>query len=172
MVAARPQARYVYSLSSLADLSQFALDTHYELLSSAPTKLPPDVGAEIGGKTGSRWWLIKGLRRGELGGSVICYVHTYVPERLSRYVRELARCIGPFHAHLTKRTGEEIVEIEQDLCGEPMNRDVASHLRQNPGTISVCALRRYVTRKGTLVASYNWHVAEDFHYRMKLSRDA
>jgi hypothetical protein len=28
-----------------------------------------------------------------------------------------------------------------------------------------------VTGKGTLVASYNWHVAQDFHYRMKLSRD-
>ncbi len=172
VVAASPQARYVHSLSSLADLSQFALDTHYELLSSAQTKPSSDIAAEIGGKSGSRWWLIKGLRRGELGGSVICYVHTYVPDRLSRYVRELARCVGPFHAHLTKRTGEEIVEIEQDLRGEPMNRDVANHLQQGAGTISVCALRRYMTRKGTLVASYNWHVAQDFHYRMRLSRDA
>jgi len=172
VVAASPKARYVHSLSSLGDLSQFAFDTHYELLSSAQTKPSPDIAAEIGGKTGSRWWLIKGLRRGELGGSVICYVHTYVPARLSRYVRELARCVGPFHAHLTKRTGEEIVEIEQDLRGEPMNKEIASHLRHSLGTISVCALRRYVTQKGTLVASYNWHVAQDFHYRMKLSRDA
>ncbi len=61
------------------------------------------------------------------------------------------------------------MEIEQDLRGEPMNGDVACRLQQSPGTISVCALRRYVTRKGTLVASYNWHVAQDFHYRMKLS---
>ena len=91
VVAASPKARYVHSLSSLADLSQFALDTHYELISSSPTKLPAGVAAQIGGKTGSRWWLITGLRRAELGGSVICYVHTYLPERLSRYVRELAR---------------------------------------------------------------------------------
>ena len=53
-----------------------------------------------------------------------------------------------------------------------MNKEIASHLRHSLGTISVCALRRYVTQKGTLVASYNWHVAQDFHYRMKLSRDA
>ncbi len=171
VVAASPKARYVHSLSSLADLSQFALDTHYELLASSPTNLPAGVAAQIGGKAGSRWWLITGLRRAELRGSVICYVHTYLPERLSRYVRELADCVGPFHAHLAKRTGEDIVEIEQDLRGEPMGKDVASNLGQKPGTISVCALRRYVTRKGTLVASYNWHVAQDFHYRMKLSRD-
>ena len=170
VVAASPKARYVHSLSSLADLSQLALDTHYELISTSPTKLPADIAAQIGGKSGSRWWLITGLRRAELRGSVICYVHTYLPERLSRYVRELPGCIGPFHAHLAKRTGEDIVEIEQDLRGEPMGKDVASNLGQKPGTISVCALRRYVTRRGTLVASYNWHVAQDFHYRMKLSR--
>ncbi|MGB7099686.1 MAG: GntR family transcriptional regulator [Xanthobacteraceae bacterium] len=171
VVAASPKARYVHSLSSLADLSQFALDTHYDLISSSPTKLPAGVAAQIGGKAGSRWWLLTGLRRAELRGSVICYMHTYLPERLSRYVRELADCVGPFHAHLAKRTGEDIVEIEQDLHGEPMGKDVASNLGQKPGTISVCALRRYMTRKGTLVASYNWHVAQDFHYRMKLSRD-
>ncbi len=170
VVAASPKARYVHSLSSLADLSQLALDTHYELISTSPTKLPADIAAQIGGKSGSRWWLITGLRRAELRGSVICYVHTYLPERLSRYVRELPGCIGPFHAHLAKRTGEDIVEIEQDLRGEPMGKDVASNLGQKPGTISVCALRRYVTRRGTFVASYNWHVAQDFHYRMKLSR--
>jgi len=171
VIAATPKARYVHSLSSLADLSQFALDTHYELISSVQTSLTADVAAEIGGETRSRWWVIEGLRRGELGGSVICYVHTYLPERLSRYVRELARCVGPFHAHLAKRTGEKIVEIEQDLRGEPMSKDVAGYLGRKPGTISVCALRRYVTSKGTLVASYNWHTAQDFHYRMKLSRD-
>lgn len=170
VVAASPKARYVHSLSSLADLSQLALDTHYELISTSPTKLPADIAAQIGGKSGSRWWLITGLRRAELRGSVICYVHTYLPERLSRYVRELPGCIGPFHAHLAKRTGEDIVEIEQDLRGEPMGKDVASNLGQKPGTISVCALRRYVTCRGTFVASYNWHVAQDFHYRMKLSR--
>src|SRR5271155_5664034 len=30
VVAVKPQARYVHSLSSLADLFQFALETHYE----------------------------------------------------------------------------------------------------------------------------------------------
>src|SRR5579863_6499606 len=38
VVAASPKARYVHSLSSLGDLSQFAFDTHYELLSSTQTK--------------------------------------------------------------------------------------------------------------------------------------
>ena len=33
VVASQPQARYVHSLSSLAGLFQFALETHYEVIS-------------------------------------------------------------------------------------------------------------------------------------------
>jgi len=32
-------------------------------------------------------------------------------------------------------------------------------------------LRRYVSDKGTIVASFNWHIASEFTYRMALQRD-
>jgi DNA-binding GntR family transcriptional regulator len=171
VVAVAPQARYVQSLSSLADLSQLAFDTDYEMLSSAPVTLPADIAADIAGVAGSRWWLMKGLRRSRPSGNVLCYVHSYIPRRLSRYVKELPRCVGPFYGHLAKRSAEEIVEVEQVLRGRPMNKDVAGHLQQKRGAIGICALRRYRSRKGTLIASYNWHVAQDFHYHMKLLRN-
>jgi hypothetical protein len=91
--------------------------------------------------------------------------------RFSRYVGQLDAEIVPFHAYLSRRADEAIVEVAQELYGEPMNNDVAARLRQKPGTISLCALRRYIGRKGTIIASYNWHVAQDFHYRIKLSRN-
>jgi DNA-binding GntR family transcriptional regulator len=113
---------------------------------------------------------MKGLRQSERGGSVVCYVHSYIPHRLGRFARELRRCAGPFYAHLAERANEEIIEVDQELHGKPMDEDVASHLDRPPGTISLCALRRYVSKRGTVIASYNWHVAEDFHYRTKLLR--
>ena len=171
VVAAAPQARYVHSLSSLADLSQFAFNTHYEFLSIRQIALPGKIVQEIGGDAGSRWWLIEGLRSSERGGNVLCYVRSYVPRRLSRYIPELRRCIGPFHVHLAKRTSDEIIEVEQELRGEVMSRATASRLRQAAGTIGIRALRRYITRRGTLIASYNWHVAQNFHFRMKMSLD-
>jgi GntR family transcriptional regulator len=171
VIAAKPRARYVHELSSLDDLSQFSLDTHYELLSLTQVKLDADIAGEIGGEPGARWWLMEGLRRYEQGGNVLCYVQSYMPQRVSRYVRELARCVGPFYAHLAKRSNEEVLEVTQDLHGAAMDKQVAAHLQQRPGTISLCALRRYVTHRGTLIASYNWHVAQNFHYRIKLSRN-
>ena len=52
----------------------------------------------------------------------------------------------------------------------PMTPKIAGHLKCKAETATMCAFRRYITRNGTLIASYNWHVAEHFHYRMEMSR--
>jgi len=170
VVSATPQARYVHSMSSISDLFQFALDTDYELLSIERVTLDAKTANDVGGAAGEKWHLLKGLRRHEKGGKIVCYLHSYVAPRAGKFVRELKRCVGPFYAHLSERTGEEIIDVEQDIFGAPMNDEIASNLENKPGTVTTCALRRYITRKGTLIASYNWHEAEGFYYRMKMSR--
>ena len=170
VVSTTPQAQYVHSLSSLNDLFQFALDTHYDLLSVSQVVLDGKLALDLGVTAGERWHLVEGLRSHEKGGKAICYVHSYIAPRAKSFVRELRRCVGPFYAHLANRTGEDILEVRQDIFGMPMNSKMAGHLKCKPDSIAMCAFRRYATRKGTLIASYNWHLAEDFHYRMKLSR--
>jgi GntR family transcriptional regulator len=170
VVSTTPQAQFVHSLSSLNDLFQYALDTHYDMLSASQASLDAKVASDIGVAAGARWHLIEGLRSHERGGKAICYVHSYIAPRARAYVRELQRCVGPFYAHLSNRTGEDILEVRQDIFGAPMSARMASYLKCKTGTIATCAFRRYVTRKGALIASYNWHVAEEFHYRMQMSR--
>ena len=51
-----------------------------------------------------------------------------------------------------------------------MRDEIAKHLDNKTDAVATCALRRYVTKKGTLIASYSWYEAEKFHYRMKMSR--
>ncbi len=170
VVSTTPQAQYVHSLSSLSDLFQFALDTHYDLLSIGQVTLDARLAEDLGAVAGERWQLVEGLRSNEKGGKAICCVHSYIAPRARAYMRELKRCVGPFYAHLANRTGEDILEARQDIFGTPMSARVARHLKCKADTIATCAFRRYVTQKGTLIASYNWHVAEQFHYRMKMSR--
>jgi GntR family transcriptional regulator len=169
VVSTTPQARYVHSLSSINDLFQFALDTRYELLSTEQVRLDEKTAADIGAASGERWRLLTGVRHYE-NGSKVCCLHSYIAPRAGAYVRELKRCVGPFYAHLSERTGEEVLEVEQDIFGTPMAADVAANLDCPAGTTAICALRRYVTKKGTLIASYNWHVAESFYCRMTMSR--
>ena len=171
VVADKPQARYVHTLSSLDDLFQFALDTHYDLLSLKQVNITAEVALGIGGEPGERWWQLNGLRRYEKGGAPFSYLQSYVAPRAGAYVDELRNVVGPFYAHLSRRTGEQILGAEQDIQGAPMTAEIARHLKCKTGTIGVYALRRYLTGNGTLVASYNWHVTEKFHYRMKMARD-
>lgn len=171
VVAVTPQARYVHSLSSIEDLFQFALSTHYDLHSVKQVSLDAQTAGAIGAVAGERWWLQKGLRSTEKGGDAVCYIHSYIAPRAGAFVPELRKLHGPFYPHLAERTKEEILEVEQDIDGMPMTVEIAGHLKCKPGTISTCALRRYTTKKGTLIASFNWHVAKDFHYRMKMLRN-
>ena len=170
VVSTTPQAQYVHSLSSLSDLFQFALDTHYDLLSMSQLEIDAKVAEDLGAASGERWQFVEGLRRHEKDGKAFCSVHSYIAPRAKAYVRELRRCVGPFYAHLANRTGEDILEVRQDIFGAPMTAKIAGLLKCGTDTTAMCAFRRYITRKGTLIASYNWHVAEDFHYRMKMSR--
>jgi DNA-binding GntR family transcriptional regulator len=170
VISRTPQARFVHSLSSLSDLFQFALDTHYDLLSIKPVQLNARVGADLAAVPGERWQLVEGLRRHEKGGQAFCYVCSYIAPRAKAYVQELRRCVGPFYAHLANRTGEEILEVRQDIFGAPMSTKIAGRLKCKTDRMAMCAFRRYITRNGTLIASYNWHLAETFYYRMRMSR--
>src|SRR3954454_7327255 len=61
-------------------------------------------------------------------------------------------CVDPFYAHVANQTGEDILEVRQDIFGAAMNEKIASHLKCKAGTIATCAFRRYITSKGTLIA--------------------
>jgi GntR family transcriptional regulator len=171
VVAREPQARYVHSLSSLDGLFQFALDTHYDVISTEIAELPAARARQVGGDAGSTWSLVKGIRRTRAGGDVICFTHSYLPKRLARFVPGLPGCVGPFYAHLAKLAREEIIEADQDIWGERMDKEIARHLERKPGDMAICALRRYTAARGTLITSFNWHVAEDFFFHMKLLKN-
>jgi len=170
--AAEPKRVYSQSFKSLAELFQFALDTDYVVLSMKMVRPSDKIAQEIGAKPGSRWLLVTGLRRDRPGGTPICYTDSYIPERLAWLKPEFPGCVGPFYAHIEARSGEPIIEATQEIAGERMTREIAAALDRKPGSIALRVLRRYVSAQGTLIASFNWHPADSFVYRMQLQRSA
>jgi GntR family transcriptional regulator len=168
VTAQRPGAAYVQSFASLSELFQFALDTHFGVRSIRKAVPSAAIQAVIGGRPGESWLLVKGLRSVSPGGAPICWTHSYVPWRLAGFGPELRDCRGPFYAHLETRSGERILQAEQEISAETMNSEIAQALDCRPGSVTLCVLRRYLTENGTLIASLNWHRAEDFRYRMRL----
>lgn len=170
VVATRPPARYVNSLSSLDALFQFALETHYDVLSIEPVALPALRAEDVGGAPGSPWVLVKGVRRAHDGGAVMCFTHSFIPKRLGRFVRELPGCVGPFYAHLSRRAGEDIVTAEQTIRGDRMDRESARRLGGRTGDAVICAIRRYESAQGPLITSFNWHAVDGFSFHMTLQK--
>lgn len=169
--AATPARYYVQSLGSLSELFQFALTTHFEVREIVPVVLDPTTADEVGGVPGETWQRIDGIRRTERDGAVICITHSYIPERLAWIVPELPGCLGPFYALIEQRAGEPIIRADQEIAAEPMLPLLATlcglRAAELPGT-ALRLLRRYASATGTLIASYNWHPADKFTYRMQV----
>jgi GntR family transcriptional regulator len=170
VVATEPHHGFVHNVRSLADLFQYALDTYFEIKSMREIRVGAEIGRLIGGDEGSEWLLIKGIRRTERDGDAICVTHSYIPARLAWIKPEIPGVVGPFYALLEKRAREPIVDAVQEINAEPMTRAIAEGLDATTGDFALRLLRRYSSRKGTLVASFNWHDARDFTYRMQLQR--
>jgi hypothetical protein len=52
-----------------------------------------------------------------------------------------------------------------------MDDTLADLVEPGATRIAMCLLRRYVSSTGTLIASYNWHPADRFSYRMVFDRN-
>ncbi len=172
VIATEPQRGFVHHVRSLADLFQFALDTHLDIQSISMVEASADVAEGLGEEPGSRWLLVRAIRRTERDGEAICVTHSYIPARLAWIEPEIPTCVGPFYALLEARSGEPVAEAVQEIKAEPMSRAIATALGARNGDFALRIMRRYASRRGTLIASFNWHPAEDFTYRMQLQRSS
>ncbi len=172
VIARDPKSGYTQSVRSIEDLFQIATQTHYALLDSGTVTLDGSVAERIGGDAGESWMCVNGVRWDRPGGSPICYIRSYVPVRYEAIVARFAETTGPFYALLEQETGEDIEEVKQEITAVTMPDDAAKALGLTPNTLSLLLLRRYMTRRGTLIASFNWHRADQFTYRMQLHRQS
>jgi DNA-binding GntR family transcriptional regulator len=167
-----PRGTYTQSVSSIEDLFQIATQTHYVLLSTTKVTIDKATAAQIGGERGEPWIRVDGTRWDKPGGRAICYIQSFVPVRYAAIVAEFPDTKGPFYALLEQRSGEAIEEVTQDISALVMPDPMVKALGLAPQSLSLRLLRRYATRTGTLIASFNWHRADEFTYRMQLHRRA
>ena len=170
VIASEPQRNFVHEVRSLADLFQYALDTHLDVGTVSKISLSADIAAAVGGETGSAWLEIKSIRRTHKGGKPICVTYSYIPERLSWIEPEIRKCVGPLYAMLEERSGEAIINAAQEIRAECMTGPIARALNEEPGAVALRLLRRYSSNNGTLIASFNWHPGNSFTYKLDVQR--
>jgi GntR family transcriptional regulator len=170
VVSTEPTSGYVQSFRTLDELFQSAMETHYVIVAQDEVVLTPDIAEFVGGTTGDTWIRITGTRWTKPGGSPIAYIQSYVPLRFRDIVASFPQARATLYAILEERSGEIIDEVVQEIQAVTMPKAVADSFGMPAGSLALRLLRRYVTRNGTLIASFNWHRADQFTYRMQLHR--
>lgn len=164
------RSTFFQSFNSLDELFQVAIETYYVVMDVKTIVLDQDLAELVGGLAGEEWILINGVRWTEPGGKPICYIQSYVPKRFEHVVEQFPGHQGPFFELLERHAEGTIEEVVQEIRALPMPVEFSRQLGLKPGSWSMQLLRRYVTEGGVLIASFNWHPADQMTYVMRIHR--
>jgi GntR family transcriptional regulator len=164
------RSTFFQSFNSLDELFQVAIETYYVVMDVKTTILDQDLAELVGGLAGEEWILINGVRWTEPGGKPICYIQSYVPKRFEHVVEQFPGHQGPFFELLERHAEGTIEEVVQEIRALPMPVEFCRQLGLKPESWSMQLLRRYVTEGGVLIASFNWHPADQMTYVMRIHR--
>lgn len=170
VVSSSPRATFVQSFNGLDELFQVAVETWYALHSITPAILTADLAERVGGVAGERWLRIDGVRWTEPGGRPICYIESYAPARFEPLIGAFETWQGPFFDLLERHSETPIEEASQEIRAAPMPAAFGQRLGQPPGAWALQVLRRYSTAQEVLIASFNWHPADQMTYKMRIQR--
>lgn len=170
VISANSRSTYYQSFGSLAELFQVAVETYYVVMETKTVILDQDTAELVGALAGEEWIVVNGVRWTEPGGKPICYVQSYVPKRFEDVVATFPGYQGPFFSLLERHSERPIEEAQQEIRALPMPPEFIRQLGLKPGSWSLQLLRRYVTESGVLIASFNWHPADQMTYVMRIQR--
>lgn len=165
------QRNFYVSLGSLEELFQVAAQTYFVALDLREVTLTAELAERVGGVEGERWFRLNGIRWTEVGGRPICYVQSFIPKRFEHVVQSLVSLQSAFFKELERHSESPIEEVEQEIKAVQFPAEIASQLGLRPGAISLQLLRRYVTADGVIIASFNWHPAEQMTYLMRIKSE-
>lgn len=170
VISAHVGAGYHQSFDSLEELFQVALDTYMVVLGSERVVLDEALAARVAGRAGESWMRVHGIRWTAPGGRPICYIESFVPQRFEHLVPEFSEAQGPFFDLLESRSREVIREVQQEIRAVEMPARFSRMMGLPDHAQALQLLRRYITDRGVMIASFNWHPAEQMTYRMQIKR--
>lgn len=170
VISSSPHSTFFRSFGSLEELFQVAVETYYVILETRRVTVSPELAELVGGLAGEEWFEVVGVRWTRPGGSPIAYIQSYIPSRFEHVIPLLEGHQGPFFALLERYSDGKIEEAVQEIRALPMPAEIERQLGLSKGSWALQLLRRYLTDQGVLIASFNWHPADQMVYMMHIHR--
>lgn len=170
VISSSPQSTYYQSFGSLEELFQVAVETFFVILDTNLVVLSASTAELVGGLPGEEWFQIRGVRWTKPGGKPICFIESFIPIRFESVLPQLGERQVPFFSLLERHSDGPIEEVVQEIRALPMPPEIGRQLGLAAGAWSLQLLRRYLTDGGVLIASFNWHPADQMQYVMHIHR--
>ena len=170
VISSAPTVKYVQSFTKLEDLFANSRDTYYALHAISTVQLEAELANRIGADEGEEWIQVQGVRWNERGGTPIAHIESYIPTEFRAVVDTFWNLDVPFYSVLEKSSGRTIDEVTQEIRAVEMPRHVANAFGLPEASTSLQLMRRYIARGGVLIASINWHRADQYTYQMVIHR--
>ncbi len=172
VVTARESSEsYVQMVRSPAQLMQYPPDTRLAVVSSGEMTANRATARLLGCTTGTRWFLIRGVRRLKPDGPAICWSDIYVLPEYAAILESIGRRTPPIYELVEQRFDEKVATVHVDLFAGAVAADRAGPLGVAPGSPSLNVVRRYTGRnKRVFEVSVSEHPAGRFTYSLELRR--
>jgi GntR family transcriptional regulator len=170
VIASELRSVFVQSARTMADLLQYAADTHLSVHRAEMISLNGAEAELSGFAPGQTCLNIEGLRR-DASGYAICTVRVFVALPYAGIADELETLKGPIFARIEERFGVSIAHIRQEVSAAVMPAQVARDLCIKPQSVGMCFRRCYSDGgHGIILTSINWHPAGHFIYATDMKR--
>ena len=163
--AARAQSDLSLKLGSAEDLLRYATETRFLI------ERRERVRAAIGGRRGSEWIKLSGIRVRPGHATPVCLLTVYLHIALRGLEKRLPRSSGVIYPQVEKALGVRIAWIGHRIEATLLSESAAERLRGKPGAPALRVRRYYYdSNERLLELSDSLHAAERFAYEMRLSR--
>ncbi|HYG91275.1 MAG TPA: GntR family transcriptional regulator [Azospirillum sp.] len=171
VAATQPDGRFHNSISSLAEIGQYATSTRLEVLAVEKVLVEGRTAELLHSPAEVPWVRVSALRRQPGERTPLCYTEIFLPAAYD----DVAQAIGTFptavYSVLESRYGVRIEEVVQSIEASSADANLASRLSVEVGTPVLVVIRHYLDQDGrVLEVAVNSHPAGRYRYEMTLQR--
>jgi DNA-binding GntR family transcriptional regulator len=170
--ARQAAARFLLTMHSVGDIRQYATGMRLEIQEVDETVLRGSKAALIGSRPGRRFLRITGIRRRDRDNKPVSHAEIFIDDAFSAIKSEIPTVGTAIWEIIERRSGETLVEVEQQIDAVMLGSEQARLLEVAEGTPALRVIRRYyVTGRRLIELSINLHPANRFSYNMRIKRD-
>jgi len=163
-------SRYVQSLASLNDLTQYAQETSFQVGSEREIVAKGDMCELLHCKEGQRWLLFEGARYAKRARVPFVFTQVYIPPTYAGISKQINNQRVPIWSLIEKHFNERIVEVRQEIGAIPLPRKVSRILELPAHAVGLSMTRKYFGSNDRLLeVAVNVHPPLDrFRYSMSM----